>query len=52
MMKLKSAIKILENRAFKFYGLPFDAYIDLLTRCGGTQKEEEAYQRYLIEMMR
>jgi len=52
MMKLKTAIKILEHRAFDFYGLTFDAYIDLLTRCGGTQKEQEAYDRYLIEMMR
>lgn len=52
MMKLKTAMRILENRAFKFYGLTFDAYIELLTNCGGTQKEEEAYNRYLIEMMR
>ena len=52
MMKYKIALGILEDRANNFYGLTWDAYIDLLVRCGGTQREEAAYERYMIEMMR
>ena len=52
MMKYETAVKILEERAFNFYGITWDRYIDLITRCGGTQKEEQAYERYMLEMMR
>jgi hypothetical protein len=52
MMKYKTALGILEDRAFNFYGLTWDRYIHLITTCGMTLREEEAYERYMIEMMR
>jgi hypothetical protein len=54
-MKIKNyetALRILEDRAKNYYGLEFDAYIDLIIRCGMTQREEAAYERYMIEQWR
>ena len=56
MMKMETAIKILKDRA-KWYGLSnsakdFDKYIQLVTNCGGTKREEEALERFNVELWR
>ena len=42
-MKIETALKLLNKRA-GWYGLSNDIprYLDLITRCGGTQKEIQA----------
>ena len=48
-MKYETALKILEDRAQNFYGLEFDAYLDLICRCGMTAREDAAYARWFQE---
>ena len=43
MMRPETAMKHLRMRCREYYGMPsFAAYMDLITRCGMTQKEREA----------